>query len=234
MDVVMRLLLVLAAAPLHEAFRLETLAGDPAAAAALYATLPGEPAAVLGLGRCLERLGRKPEAARAYGALLARRDLDAADAAAALEGIARTEPAWLESREAKPGAWLLSRAEVEEAVAGAFRLMSRLKVEPYLERDGAVGGLLLRSLEADALPARRGLKAYDLIRRINGRPLTSSGAAEIIALLGALKDEAVVEVELERLGNALTLRYEILSPRDLVLRQGPFPEPAFTPTEAPR
>jgi hypothetical protein len=216
----------------HEAFRREALAGDPGAAAACYAGLLDEPssraAAGLGLARCLERLDRRAEAAAACGWVLALPGLLEEERAGALAGIARNAPDWLLSTERSPDRWTLSKAEVRDAVAGAFRILSEIKIEPYLERDGLVGGLLLRSVGDGSLPARRGLKPYDLIRRINGRPLTSTGAQEILSLLGSLKDEPVVEVEIERLGTPLTLRYEILPDPDLVARHGPFPRPAFT------
>lgn len=222
----------------HEAFRLETLAGDPGTAAACYAGLlldedgpsPSNirAAAGLGLARCLERLDRRAEAAAACGWVLALPGLLEWERAGALAGITRNAPDWLLSTERSPDRWTLSKAEVRDAVAGAFRILSEIKIEPYLERDGLVGGLLVRSVGDGSLPGRRGLRPYDLIRRINGRPLTSTGAQEILSLLGSLKDEPVVEVEIERLGIPLSLRYEILPDTDLVARHGPFPRPTFT------
>lgn len=224
-------------AALHEAFRLEAFAGDPLAAAGRYAGAledpASAPAAGLGLGRCLERLGHRPEAARAFGWALSASAPGTAEEAGALAGIRRGAPAWLESAETAPGSWILSRAEVEEAVAGAFQILGQLKVEPYKERDGRVGGLLLRAVGNGSLVARRGFQPYDILRSVNRRPLTSSGAAEILALLAALKDEPLVEVEIERLGEARTLRFEILRDRDLALRHGPFPKPAPPAKEIP-
>ncbi len=215
--------------PLHEAFRLEALSGELPAAAARYAAALDTPAsssaAGLGLGRCLERLGRHQEAALAFGWVASLPRLGLGEEARALAGAARCAPGWLQSTETAPGHWVLSRTEVQDVVAGAFQILSRLKVEPYLERDGRVGGLMLRAVEADCLVARRGLKPYDIVRSVNRRPLTSSGATEILSLLAVLKDEPLVEVEIERLGEAMTLRFEILRDRDLVLRHGPFPRP---------
>ncbi len=221
--------------PLHEAFRLE-VAGEYEAAAARYTVAiddaPGsEVQAALGLGRCLERLERREQAASAFGWALSRPGTSARETASALAGVGRDAPAWIASREASPGVWILSRAEALDAVAGSFQILSQLKVEPYLERDGRVGGLMLRSVAPDCLVARRGFQAYDIVRRVNRRPLTSSGADEILALLGALKDEPWVEVEIERLGEARTLRFEILDDRGLALRRGPFPRPALPPKE---
>lgn len=225
------MLALLLASGLHDAFRMEALRGDPAAAAALYSESLAEPAApcagAVGLGRCLERLGRDREAAGAYAWALEQEGASETDAAAAVAGVCRTAPELLESFETAPGRWLLPRSEVGAAIEGAFGILGQIKVEPYLEKGGQVGGLLLRSVEEGSLPARRGFRPYDIVRRIQGRPVTSSGADEILSLLASLRNEPVVEVELERLGGRATLRYEILDDRALLRRRGPFPKPAW-------
>ncbi len=108
-------------------------------------------------------------------------------------------------RDEKPAASLaetvqLARADVHARIEDRQRLVSELALEPVTGAAG-IEGYRLQGVPIDSLAAQAGLQADDIVRGVNGVPVSAGSA--FTQLLNELGEASQVQVEIERAGRRL-------------------------------
>ena len=81
------------------------------------------------------------------------------------------------------------------------------------------GGLVVKEVKADGPAAKAGLKADDLIVKLDGVDMAEAETGELVKMVGGMRPGTVLSVEVKRGSETLTLKVKL----------GPRP-PDFTPT----
>lgn len=101
----------------------------------------------------------------------------------------------------------IDQAFVDAALANPASLAKQARVVPAM-RDGVTSGYKLYGIRPGSLPKALGLKNGDLIRSVNGHPLTTLD--ETMKLYTKLRVEKTFILEIDRRGSPLTLTIEIV------------------------
>jgi hypothetical protein len=121
-------------------------------------------------------------------------------------GAGEGEGELTEAREVRPGTWELPQSEKEHITQNAREILESVGVEDYSE--GAIRGLKLTSLPGDSLPAQRGFQEGDIIKSVNGQPISSQ--ADLINYSKKMGDRlTVVRVEYYRQGKLMSSTYRV-------------------------
>ncbi len=100
----------------------------------------------------------------------------------------------------------LDREEVEPHLADVDQLKGQLLLYPIKE-EGEPAGVLIRKIRRGSILWRMGLRNRDVIRGVNGKPI--SGPNEADAFFRALKAGGEITVEITRAKRPQELRFEI-------------------------
>lgn len=103
------------------------------------------------------------------------------------------------------GAYVIDRAEVDEAIANLDKLYTQIRAVPHFH-EGRPNGLKLLSVRSGSIFSKLGLRRGDILQRINGLELDIKRGLEIF---NQLKSETRITIDLERRGGRQTLDYEI-------------------------
>jgi S1-C subfamily serine protease len=96
--------------------------------------------------------------------------------------------------------------EIDWAIQNSDRIMDQeFQVTPY-----AGGGLKIESVAPGSLGAMRGLIPGDVIKDINGQPLTSLADIRTLMNSPALRQSSGLRLTLERAGKPVILEYRPL------------------------
>lgn len=87
------------------------------------------------------------------------------------------------------------------------RLLSEVKVVPHKGKDGKTDGLELTEIDPTSIVAKRGFEARDVVKSINGEPVTDM--AKLPALFRKHRDAGELVVVYERRGVERTTTYKI-------------------------
>jgi hypothetical protein len=99
--------------------------------------------------------------------------------------------------------WGIDDRELDWAAQNLRRSLDRdIQISP-----GAGGGLRIDFLSPDSMPAARGMKLGDVLREVNGRPISSLG--DLQAILSS-PTKTVVRLTLDRAGKPLVIEYRPL------------------------
>lgn len=102
-----------------------------------------------------------------------------------------------EPREVRPGNWELPASEKDYITANARDILDSVGVEDYSE--GSIQGLKISSLPGDAYPAKYGFQEGDIVKSVNGQPISSQ--SDLINYSKKMGDRlTVVRVEYYRQG----------------------------------
>ncbi len=117
-----------------------------------------------------------------------------------------SEESLAEAREVRPGNWEIPASEKEYITENAREILDQVGVEDYSE--GAVRGLKITALAGDSLPAQRGFQEGDVVKSVNGQPITSQ--ADLINFAKKMGDRlTVVRVEYYRQGKLMSTVYRV-------------------------
>ncbi|MBI1853702.1 MAG: PDZ domain-containing protein [Planctomycetes bacterium] len=132
-----------------------------------------------------------------------------AGAVPAVGRIPGGDPNVTETKEVKPGVWQISAAERDKIRDTAKDLLDQAEVSTYTnEKTHKNDGMKIDHIQSDSLLAQRGLQEGDLIKRINGTPVSSK--TELINYVKDNQDRLQsVRVDIERKGKPMTLTYQI-------------------------
>lgn len=108
--------------------------------------------------------------------------------------------------QAAPARRVLDRREVTAAVNDPTRLMTHAQAVPFLT-DGRLDGFRLSNVVPEGFFDRIGLRANDIVQRINGVELRDPGM--LLSLFQQLRNERSVRVDLVRNSRHQTLTYDI-------------------------
>lgn len=111
---------------------------------------------------------------------------------------------------ASPGSQVMtyniSRDLVQDSLNDLASVVSGVRVEPYFE-GGAPGGFRVSRLQAGSLLTNMGFQNGDIIKSVNGRPLSSTEDA--MRLYGAMKDSPFFQVGILRNNRPATLQIRV-------------------------
>ncbi len=100
----------------------------------------------------------------------------------------------------------VSRALVDQILANPTAFIKKLRIIPSV-KEGVTEGFKVYGLTPASLPAKLGLATGDLLRTINGLPLTSIENG--LTAFGTLRDASTLELVAQRRGKPLTLQVSI-------------------------
>ena len=107
-----------------------------------------------------------------------------------------------------PNRWILDPKERDYIAANADRLLEEVDLQPYAP-GGNVQGFRVDGLPSNSLMAQRGIQPGDVIKSINGRPVTSREGASEIMSDPTVRASGAVRVEIERAGRVLTQEFSL-------------------------
>lgn len=110
-------------------------------------------------------------------------------------------------RQVSENAWVVDRREVEQATANLSQLITQIRVVPNMGPDNQADGFKVFSIRPASLFARIGLRNGDVLKEVNGIPLT--GVDQAYQALTGLQGETSIQVNLIRQNEPITLSYEI-------------------------
>lgn len=102
--------------------------------------------------------------------------------------------------------WGLDQDEIDWAFQNVERIMDQdFRVAPY-----GGGGLRVESLQPGSIGATRGIVAGDVVREVNGQPL--SNVADVRALMNnpAMRQQSGLRITIERAGKPVVIEYRPL------------------------
>ena len=100
----------------------------------------------------------------------------------------------------------LERREVDSAFANLPRLLTQARVMPHYS-GGEMAGFRVISVQAESLFDRIGLKAQDVLKRINGMEIKDP--SRFLSAFQQVKEEETITLDLVRQGQSSTFVYEI-------------------------
>jgi general secretion pathway protein C len=102
---------------------------------------------------------------------------------------------------------VVDRREVEQATANLSQLITQIRVVPNMGPENQADGFKVFSIRPASLFARIGLRNGDVLKEVNGIPLT--GVDQAYQALTGLQGESSIQVNLIRQNEPITLSYEI-------------------------
>ncbi len=103
-------------------------------------------------------------------------------------------------------AWVLDRRELDDALKNLPQLLTKARVIPSF-KDGKPDGFRIFAIAKDSLYDKIGLQNGDILHRINSVDVTSP--QNFMKVIGQLKDESNISVDLMRNNQKETFSYEI-------------------------
>jgi len=100
----------------------------------------------------------------------------------------------------------ISKDTVASIYANASKLLPSVRIEPYINND-TTEGYTIKRLANNSIFYRYGLRNNDIIKEVNGVPLTD--ISEISRQYERLKESSRVEVTVQRNGQPVVLHYDI-------------------------
>jgi len=100
----------------------------------------------------------------------------------------------------------VSKAFVQEAVSNVGKIMTTVRVRPYL-KDGKPEGFRISNLQEGSLLKTMGLQNDDIIKSINGQDIRS--VEDLMKLYNTLKDSSLFSVAIVRNNQSKILNYKV-------------------------
>jgi general secretion pathway protein C len=109
-------------------------------------------------------------------------------------------------REVAANHWLIERAKIDAALASLPQLLTQARLIPNFT-GGKADGFRLLSMKPDSFFSEIGLQEGDVLRRING--VEVNDPQNLLKAFEQLRNEAAINVDLQRRAQSVTLAYEI-------------------------
>ena len=102
--------------------------------------------------------------------------------------------------------WGMDQEELDWAAQNADQILDRdFQVSPY-----AGGGLRIENVNAGSIGASRGLVAGDVLREVNGQPLSNIADVRTLMNNPAMKQQSGIRLTIERAGKPVVIEYRPL------------------------
>jgi len=109
-------------------------------------------------------------------------------------------------REVAANHWLIERAKIEAALANLPKLLTQARLVPNFN-GGKANGFQVLSMQPGSFFTEIGLKEGDVLQRING--VEVNDPQNLLKAFEQLRNEAAINVDLQRRSQPVTLAYEI-------------------------
>lgn len=109
-------------------------------------------------------------------------------------------------REVAANHWLIERAKIDAALANLPQLLTQARLIPNFT-GGKADGFRLLSMKAGSFYTEIGLQEGDVLRRING--VEVNDPQNLLKAFEQLRNEAAINLDLQRRSQPVTLAYEI-------------------------
>ncbi|MFH1358159.1 MAG: type II secretion system protein GspC [bacterium] len=120
--------------------------------------------------------------------------------------VARTDESDDESIVRQGDSFQIARSEVDSALSNMSKLYTDIRGVPYFD-EGVARGFKILSVKKGSLFDKLGIKRGDILKSVNGRTLDIQSGFETFK---SLKTETEFELEIERRGEAVNYKYEII------------------------
>jgi general secretion pathway protein C len=104
-----------------------------------------------------------------------------------------------------PGAVVIPRNEVREAMEDMGSMLSQAQIRPYFNA-GVPDGFIVNSIRPGSLYQRMGIANGDIIQEVNNRKIQT--ADDVMGLLNTVKSGASLSLGIKRQGKSETLSYQ--------------------------
>ncbi len=104
-----------------------------------------------------------------------------------------------------PGAIVLNRNELQDAMADMGSLLSQAQVRPYFNA-GVPDGFMVTSIRPGSLYQKMGISNGDIIQEVDGRKIQT--ADDLTGLLNTLKSSNDISLVIKRAGNPKTMNLQ--------------------------
>lgn len=111
--------------------------------------------------------------------------------------------------EKDPNHLLVTAAERDYALANANQLIEQVTMRPYIPEGGQMQGMVIEEIAADSRVQRYGLKAKDIVKKVNGVAIDSTKKLPELIQDENLRKAPVIDLEIERAGRMIVLHAEI-------------------------
>ncbi len=109
-------------------------------------------------------------------------------------------------RKVSDNQWLLDRRELDNAIKNLPQLLTKARVIPSF-KDGKPDGFRIFAIARNSLYSKIGLQNGDILHRINGVDIKNP--QNFMQVVGQLKDESAINIDLVRSNQKRTFNYEI-------------------------
>jgi type II secretion system protein C len=120
--------------------------------------------------------------------------------------VTRTDNSDDESIVRQGDSFQIARSEVDAALSNMSKLYTDIRGVPYFD-EGVARGFKILSVKKGSLFDKLGIKRGDILQSVNGRTLDIQSGFETFK---SLKTETEFDLEIERRGEALKYKYEII------------------------
>jgi general secretion pathway protein C len=120
-------------------------------------------------------------------------------------GQSGTAPAAPPMTPPSPGAVVLNRNELQDAMADMGSLLSQAQVRPFFNA-GVPDGFIVTSIRPGSLYQKMGISNGDVIQEVNGRKIQT--ADDLTGLLTTLKSSNDISLVVKRGGNPKTMNLQ--------------------------
>lgn len=114
-----------------------------------------------------------------------------------------------EEEEEDPDQLVMTRDQYKTYLENVGKYMNEIIVLSHYGPDGQLDGLLLAKVPKESEASKRGLKEGDIIKSVQGIPVTDTGTASKAAWDAYKNEDYTLELEIIRNGEEETLMYEI-------------------------
>jgi type II secretion system protein C len=109
-------------------------------------------------------------------------------------------------RQVAPNRYLVDRSKVTSDMQDMSKLFTEVRAVPHIQ-NGSSNGFALSEIEPGSIFDEMGLQEGDVLRSINGQPMTDP--AQAMQMMSAMRNATMVTIQVLRDGEPTTLTYQI-------------------------
>jgi type II secretion system protein C len=108
-----------------------------------------------------------------------------------------------------PNLWNVDTKEKQYLLKTLPDLRNQVGVRPVMGSDGNMSGVQIENIHPSSLLRERGIQAGDIIRKVNGIPITSQDQGDQFMNNPSVRNSLRYDIEVERSGQIFTVTYQI-------------------------
>jgi type II secretion system protein C len=114
-----------------------------------------------------------------------------------------------EQDRSNPNLWNVDSKEKQYLMKTLPDLRNLIGVRPVMGSDGNMNGVQVENIHPSSLLRERGIQPGDIIRKVNGVPITSQEQGDQFMNTPSIRNSLRYDIELERAGQVFTITYQV-------------------------